>query len=580
MILEHQVAEIDYVESILKTNVNYRFLNQMFDNIERVNLNTTSVIIKNSIFADEDIYFYNNAADEPLIIDGENINKNRQIQLICTFLAKLSLQNISDSTRIMLFSKILSDRLFTRNFTIETRELIFLKMSENLKDITIAEENDSFEVAIFYVLKEGEYLDLVNYFDLLKSKRYWFKQTRYVTNNDLSKSTSWKVTEPLRRMHQSLLKLQAKMNGFLIKGIAGILPKKEIWLVGEREFQAQDNGYHFFKYVREKYPEKNLYYIINEKSNDFDVVNQYGNVIKQHSFKHKLYIHRANKLISGWTFEECSLPSSKNKYKIEYYRELVRSKKNICLQHGVITRNIGPYLRKEIFEQDAIMCSSKVEQKIIMNTLGYTEEEVKVTGLPRHDYFKKVSFELKNQILIMPTWRRDLANVSDAIFVKSDYYKQYSGLLSNQEFNDFITENNITVKFYVHFQLQRYLKYFKTENPLISFTSSDKVSDLLLESKLLITDFSSVASDFLYLKKPVILFTFDEFFFHHVKTKYLEPTSVGSPVKDVTEVIPLLRSIHNRDYSLTEKQIKARENIFAYDDTQNIERVLAAIEQV
>lgn len=42
--------------------------------------------------------------------------------------------------------------------------------------------------------------------------------------------------------------------------------KKDVWIIGERTYKAQDTGYHFFKYMRENHPEKEVYYVIEEKS--------------------------------------------------------------------------------------------------------------------------------------------------------------------------------------------------------------------------------------------------------------------------------------------------------------------------
>lgn len=56
-------------------------------------------------------------------------------------------------------------------------------------------------------------------------------------------------------------------------------PNKEIWVIGEKPDKAQDNGYHLFKYLRENYPEKEVYYVIDENSPDIDKVKQLGNVV-------------------------------------------------------------------------------------------------------------------------------------------------------------------------------------------------------------------------------------------------------------------------------------------------------------
>ncbi|NGY75607.1 hypothetical protein F6Y02_02150 [Bacillus megaterium] len=65
---------------------------------------------------------------------------------------------------------------------------------------------------------------------------------------------------------------------------------RKVWLVGEREDQAEDNGYFFFKYCREHYPNQKVYYIINEDSPHLEKVKKHGNVIHHSSFKHQLYM--------------------------------------------------------------------------------------------------------------------------------------------------------------------------------------------------------------------------------------------------------------------------------------------------
>src|SRR5699024_11703882 len=62
--------------------------------------------------------------------------------------------------------------------------------------------------------------------------------------------------------------------------------KKDIWVVGERIYKAQDTGYHFFKYVREKYPNKKIYYVIDPKSPELRNVSSYGNVLYSKSKEH------------------------------------------------------------------------------------------------------------------------------------------------------------------------------------------------------------------------------------------------------------------------------------------------------
>ena len=41
---------------------------------------------------------------------------------------------------------------------------------------------------------------------------------------------------------------------------------KDIWLISERKDEAEDNGYHLYKYIRENHPEQKVFYLINKKS--------------------------------------------------------------------------------------------------------------------------------------------------------------------------------------------------------------------------------------------------------------------------------------------------------------------------
>lgn len=45
-----------------------------------------------------------------------------------------------------------------------------------------------------------------------------------------------------------------------------------VFLVSERGTDARDNGYHFFKYLKEKHPELEAYYVIDRASPDYKKV--------------------------------------------------------------------------------------------------------------------------------------------------------------------------------------------------------------------------------------------------------------------------------------------------------------------
>ena len=55
---------------------------------------------------------------------------------------------------------------------------------------------------------------------------------------------------------------------------------KDLWVICDYEDEARDNGYYFYKYLREKQSQQNAVYAINKKSPDYEKVKRLGKVVK------------------------------------------------------------------------------------------------------------------------------------------------------------------------------------------------------------------------------------------------------------------------------------------------------------
>ena len=97
-------------------------------------------------------------------------------------------------------------------------------------------------------------------------------------------------------------------------------------------------------------------------------------------------------------------------------------------------------------------------------------------------------------------------------FVKSDYYLNFSAILSNQRVIELLELYDYELVFYPHYEMQKYIHLFQSchERVKIAKFSCYDVQTLLKDSALLITDYSSVAFEFAYMKKPLIYFQFDK----------------------------------------------------------------------
>ena len=196
---------------------------------------------------------------------------------------------------------------------------------------------------------------------------------------------------------------------------------RNIWLLGERIDTAQENGYQLFKYLQDKPVE--AYYVIDEESKDYKKIMHEENVLVFGSKKHYEISLKAGVLLCTHDFENI-LPYKPAKEFFNYNETY-----KVFLQHGVLGRKPAEYHKKYYDDPFDIFIVSSDSEKydVVVNTMGYEENEVKVTGLARFD--RLPMNHRGKDILLMPTWR-DWIN-TDERFLNSEYYYRYKNLLEN-----------------------------------------------------------------------------------------------------------------------------------------------------
>lgn len=289
----------------------------------------------------------------------------------------------------------------------------------------------------------------------------------------------------------------------LIFRLVNTIKKRKLWLVAE-EGEARDNGYYFYKYVRENHPDDYCFYAIKKTSAGYKKVTKLGNVIEYGSLKHWLYYMSANLNISSQTVGN---PNVLFWYFIHVILGLYRNR--VFLQHGIIMNDVSAlYYKRTKFKY--FICGAEMEYREVSTKYGYPSGSIVLTGLPRWDYLKNKPSNRKS-ILIMPTWRQYLEHENGTNFRNSVYYTAWNGLLNDKAFTAFIEKNDIDVYFYPHRNMQPKLSMFNATSKNIKMISIDKdIAHFFSKCSLMITDYSSVAFDFAYLEKPVIYYQFDQ----------------------------------------------------------------------
>ncbi|MGG7058100.1 CDP-glycerol glycerophosphotransferase family protein [Clostridium tertium] len=357
---------------------------------------------------------------------------------------------------------------------------------------------------------------------------------------------------------------------------------KDLWLIGERTDQAEDNSFIFFKYVRENHPNAKIYYIIDKNSIQCENVKKLGNVIDYNSFKHKIYLMHASKLISAYDFFKFLLPNDKNNNFKQYNTKYMNSVR-VFLQHGV-SMNKANYYNKYINKYDYLLASTTKELNMFTREYEYDEDKIIKIGLPRFDQLTDESNKnKKRKILFMPTWRSSLVDLSKEDFKNTEYYKAIDSLINDSELNRFIEENDLELIVYLHYEMQIFNECFNFYGKNISFRDRNNavVQELLKECNLLITDYSSVGVDFAYLNKPVIFYQFSRHNFHYNINKEEEYTiysDFGKVISRKADVIISLREWKNNNYN---NFYVIDDNLFFYrNSSENCKRIYEFIKEI
>lgn len=386
--------------------------------------------------------------------------------------------------------------------------------------------------------------------------------------------------------HEHMIQFRAKQLVALVKlscalFISLFYKKKELWLVCERGTDARDNGYWFFLYVKSKHPEIPVYYIISSDSEDRIRLKDYEeSLIDYRSMKHYVLLWRATHLVSthiqGY-FSYAGLGLWMKKI-----CPLYGKKKHISLRHGITLTHIA-FLDYANTHLDLLISGMKAEHDSFVTDYGYPADHVALTGLCRYDALN--DYQVKNQILVMPTWREWLYKHDE--FPHSEYVQRYISLLNNPQLSSLLDQWDMELVFYPHYEVQKHISLFEQscKGPRIQIARKElyDVQQLLKESKLLITDYSSVFCDFAYMRKPVLFYQFDEeayYKYHYAKGWFDFHHGFGPVIYEERDLVGKIAESLSSDCQIENRYLSRINECFTYSDSDNCKRVFEAIHRL
>ena len=347
---------------------------------------------------------------------------------------------------------------------------------------------------------------------------------------------------------------------------------KRIWLFMDKIESADDNAEHLYKYSIAQDDGIKKYFTVDEKSPDFKRLKKLKNLLPFDSIKQRLTYLFAEKIISSHPDDEILNPFiNKNE---KSYSGLISADK-IFLQHGVTKDNVSSWLHKYEKNLKLIVAVSDDEAKSFLDEgYNYKKEIIQVLGFPRFDNLEKG--KTKKQILIMPSWRKKLLYAPPQYIMDSEYFRAINSLINNRDLIEIAKKYDYKIIFKPHPRVYDYIELFDT-NDYVEIDESHTYQELFKSSDLMITDYSSVAFDFAYMKKPMVYYQYgNDYNFDEGYFKY-RTMGFGEVISTQEELISIIEGYLKNDCGMKEEYETRVDNFYKYKDKNNCERVYGAI---
>lgn len=365
----------------------------------------------------------------------------------------------------------------------------------------------------------------------------------------------------------------------------------DCWLFMDRDVKADDNAEHLYEYITAHHPDILCYYIISKSCADWCRLEAKGfNLIEFDSLEHKSALVNAAHFISSHADEY--IFSGVNK------KPLVdlASYRFTFLQHGVTKDDLSSWLNSKTI--DCFVTATVPEANSIADDGNYkfSRKDVFLTGFPRHDRLRSLSYLEEKSILIMPTWRNSLVGAAtgngnerevNPNFSDSQFAQQWKSFLHSDILLD-CSKRGYKVIFAPHINLAPYIGAFDLPSHVDLYTNEgdESLQYLIARTKILVTDYSSIAFEVAALFRSVIYFQFDaaEVFGgqHTYQPGYYkyEQDGFGPICVNVTEACEELSASIERDGMPSSDYMLRMQRTFAFNDQGNCLRTFNAIESL
>jgi glycosyltransferase involved in cell wall biosynthesis len=364
------------------------------------------------------------------------------------------------------------------------------------------------------------------------------------------------------------------------------------WVFMDRNTDANDNAEHLYRHVKAAHPEINSWFVLDRDSRDWTRLEAEGfRLVAYGSFDWRLLLLHADHLASSHIDVYVVQPFRGERYGKRRFRFSF-------LQHGVINYDLSRWLNSKPI--DLFVTTTPQERAAIAGPSQYvfSDREVVLTGLPRHDALlrRRRAVADPDLIVVMPTWRKSLAGeqipgsnerAKNQHFMESEFAQRFVELLSSDEISALAQASGKRIAFMPHPNIRPYLRDFALPPHIeILDFARDNVQDVLARTAAFVTDYSSLAFDAAFLDIPLVYFQFDFASFfdgtHVGRQGYFdyERDGFGPVASSAVEVVSRLQEIADSGFRSGPEYLQRTALAFVTRDERSAERTFIAMRDI
>lgn len=360
---------------------------------------------------------------------------------------------------------------------------------------------------------------------------------------------------------------------------------RNIWLIGGHAGDIyNDNSKFFYEYMLKEHKDVEIYWIINKDSKVFDRIP--GKKLERGSVENYLYYYNAKAIIFSHSPSADIAPFN---FIVPVLNRFHKNVVKVYLNHGTISfkkrKPMNGAFKKQIDDliksYEIATASSEFEKEVMTNDWGMSDSSVCIVGNARYDNLPTKEKAPTRDILYTPTWR-DWIKFDSGKFTDSEYFKNIMEFLNDEELNRILQEKDIKIKFYLHHLMHEFIEDIRENisgKQIVFLDKGVTLADEIKGSAANITDYSSVAIDFLYMNRPILFYQFDIDKYKEEVDSYIDLDNgmFGSIAYNKNDAVQKLIEIIESDFEVKQDQKNERDNFFKYNDNKNCDRIYDCI---